>query len=115
MLCIALMFVYGLSIGVYLAFVVYAYRIASGRLLLIGWTFIAAFAALGLTLWITIVNLVYLLLQITIAIENVSMRDAWRPAWRFVRAEFRELAGGFAIVFGLVVVPTFASALAWSG
>src|SRR5258708_32967756 len=115
MLCIALMFVYGLSIGVYLAFVVYAYRIASGRLLLIGMTFIAAFAAIGLTLWITMVNLVYLLLQITIAIENVNVRDAWRPASRFVRAEFRELVGVFVIVFGLVVAATLASALAWSG
>jgi len=115
MLGIALMVVYAVSIGGYLSFVVYGYRIANGRLLLIGWTFIAAFAAIGLTLWITIVNLVYLLLQITIAIENVNVRDAWRPASRFVRAEFRELAGVFVIVFGLVVAATLASALAWSG
>src|SRR5207248_5939078 len=80
-----------------------------------GWTFIAALAAMALTVWITIVNLIYLLLQITMAMENVALADAWRPAYRFVRAELRELAGVFLIVFGLVVAATLASALAWSG
>ena len=34
---------------------------------------------------------------------------------RFIRAEFRELAAVFGVVLALVVVATFASALAWSG
>jgi hypothetical protein len=112
---LVLMVVYGLSIAGYLGFVVSGYRLANGRLLVIGWTFIAAVAAIGLTLWITVVNLIYLLLQITIAIENVAVSDAWRLALRFVRAEFRELVGVFLIVFGLVIAATLASALAWSG
>jgi len=112
---VALMIVYGISVGGYIAFVAYGYRAAEGRLLVIGWTFIAAVAAMALTIWITVVNLVYLLLQITIAMENVTLADAWRPAYRFVRAEFRELAGVFLIVFGLVVAAMLASALAWSG
>ena len=112
---IVLMVAYGISVGAYIAFVVYGYRAAEGRLLVIGWTFIAAVAAMALTVWITIINLIYLLLQITMAMEHVGLADAWRPAWRFARAEFRELVGVFLVVFGLVVAATLASALAWSG
>src|SRR5256885_16688706 len=35
--------------------------------------------------------------------------------FRSIRAEFRELAGVFLVVVGLVVAATLASALAWSG
>jgi hypothetical protein len=110
-----LMVVYGVSIGAYLAFVVYGYRAVEGRALVIGWTLIAALAALALIAWITIVNLLYLLIQIAIAIENVGVFDAARVVTRFIRAEFRELAGVFLVVVALVGAATLASALAWSG
>src|SRR5438552_3686851 len=55
---IALMIVYTASIGGYLAFVVYAYRAAEGRALIIGWTVIATLVAALLVAWFTIVNLV---------------------------------------------------------
>ena len=110
-----LMLVYALSIGVYLAFVVYGYRAAGDRALVIGWTFIAALAAAMLVVWITIVNLLYLLLQIAMAVDGVGVSDACRATARFVRAEFRELAGVFLVVVALVVAATLASALAWSG
>ncbi len=110
-----LMIVYGLSVGGYLVFVVYGYRALEGRALLIGWTFIAAIAAAGLVVWITLVNLIYLLLQVAMAIEGVGLAEACRAAARFIRAEFRELTGVFIVVFGLVVAATLASALAWSG
>jgi hypothetical protein len=110
-----LMIVYGLSVGGYLTFVVYGYRALEGRALLIGWTFIAAIAAAGLVAWITIVNLLYLLLQVAMAIEGIRLGEACGAAARFIRAEFRELAGVFLIVFALVVAATLASALAWSG
>lgn len=110
-----LMIVYGLSVGGYLVFVVYGYRALEGRALLIGWTFIAAIAAAGLVVWITVVNLLYLLLQVAMAIEGIGLAEACRAAARFIRAEFRELTGVFVVVFGLVVAATLASALAWSG
>ncbi len=112
---LALIGVYALSVGGYLAFVVYGYRAAGDRVFVIGWTVIAAFAAGGLIVWITFVNLVYLLLQIAMAIEDVPLVEACRAVWRFVRAEFRDLAGVFLVVLGLVIAATFASALAWSG
>jgi hypothetical protein len=112
---IALMLVYGLSVGAYLAFVVYGYRAAEGRALIIGWTFIAALAAALLVAWITIINCLYLLLQIAMAVDGIGLTQGCRAAVRFVRAEFRELAGVFLVVVALVLAATLASALAWSG
>ena len=100
MLGIALMVVYAASGGAYLVFVVYGYRAADGRFLIIGWTFIAALAASLLVVWITLVNLVYLLLQIAMAIEDVGLVAACGAVARFVRAEFREVAGIFGVVLG---------------
>src|SRR5207253_1562359 len=78
------------------------------------WT-IAALAGGLLVAWITLVNVVYLLLQITMAHDESGIADACRAVVRFVRAEFRELAGVFLVVLALVVAATLASALAWSG
>jgi hypothetical protein len=107
---LALMVVYGVSAGGYLAFVVYGYRAIEGRALIIGWTFVAALSAFALVGWMTLVNMVYLLLQIAMAVEGVGLGDGCRATVRFVRAEFREL-----LIVALVIAATFASALAWSG
>jgi hypothetical protein len=110
-----LMVVYGLSVIGYLIFVVYGYQVVSGRVLIVGWTFVAALAAALLVAWITLVNLLYLLAQIAMAVERVGLADAVRALARFVRSEFRELAGVFLVVLALVIAAMFASALAWSG
>ncbi len=110
-----LMLAYGLSGGAYLAFVVYGYRAAGDRVLLIQWTFIAALAAGLLMTWITLLNLFYLLLQMAMAHDDVGVTDAVVAVARFVRAEFCHLAGVFLVVLGLVIAATLASALAWSG
>jgi hypothetical protein len=112
---LVLMALYGLSLAAYLMFVVYGYRLASGRVLIVGWTFVAALAAAVLVAWITLVNLLYLLVQIAIAVEGAGVTEAVRAVVRFVRAELRELAGIFLIVLALVIAAMFASALAWSG
>ena len=112
---LALMVVYAVSAGGYLAFVVYGYRAAEGRALIIGWTLVAAIAAALLVAWMTLVNMLYLLVQITMAVEQIGVGDGCRAAARFIRSEFRDLAGVFAIVAVLVVSATLASALAWSG
>lgn len=112
---VILMVVYAISISAYVAFVVYGYRAADGRALVIGWTLMAALAAAALVAWITIVNLLYLLMQIAMAVENVGVTVAAPIVARFIRAEFRELAGVFLIVVVLVGAATLASALAWSG
>jgi len=112
---LTLMVVYALSVAAYLVFVVYGYRAVEGRILFIGWTFIAALAAALLSVWITIVNLVYLLLQIAMAVEGVGLAQGFRATASFIRAEFRDLAMVFLVTAVLVVAATLASWLAWSG
>jgi Flp pilus assembly pilin Flp len=112
---IALIVTYALSGVGYLAFIVYGYRTAGEDGFIIEWTLIAALSAVALVLWITSVNLLYLLLQIVTAIEDVPFIQAVRAVSRFIRAEFLELGGVFLVVFGMVVGATLASALAWSG
>jgi hypothetical protein len=110
-----LIVVYGISTAGYLAFVVYGYRAVEGRALIIGWTFVAALSAALLVAWMTVVNMLYLLLQIAMAVERVGFGDGCRATVGFIRAEFRELAGVFFVVVALVIAATLASALAWSG
>src|SRR5436853_327028 len=77
--------------------------------------FVAAIAAMLLVVWITLVNFVYLLLQIAMAHDGSGLADACRSVARFVRAEFRQVALVFLVVLALVIAATLASALAWSG
>ena len=112
---LTLMAVYAISGAAYLSFVIYGYRAATDRFLILGWAFVAALFAALLVAWITLVNLLYLLMQIAIAVDRGALTDAPMAVLRFIRAEFRELAAVFAVVFALVVAATVASALAWSG
>jgi hypothetical protein len=109
-----LMLVYALSIGACVAFVIYSYRVVGERFLIVGWT-IAALSGGLLVAWITLVNVLYLLLQIAMAHDGSGLAQACRAVARFVRAEFRDLAGVFLVVLVLVIAATLASALAWSG
>ena len=112
---IGLIAVYGLSIGAYFAFVVYGFAAVEGRALIIGWTFVAALSGVLLYAWMTIVNMVYLLLQIAMAVEGVGVKGGCRAAARFIRSEFRDVAGVSLVVLALAGVATLVSALAWSG
>jgi hypothetical protein len=110
-----LMLVYVLTAAAYLALAVVAYRAAAAPALLVAWTAVATVAAGVLVVWITVVNLIYLLLQIAMAVEDIGTAAAARAVWRFVRAEYRELGGVFLVTLAMVVAATVASALAWSG
>jgi hypothetical protein len=112
---LALMLAYGLTGAAYMAFSVYGYRAAGDGALFIGWTLVWAIATIALFLWITAINLVYLLLQIAVATGQPRVGDASLAVARFVRADFRELSGIFLIVFGVLVTAWLVSALAWSG
>lgn len=112
---LGLMLVYAASAAAYFAFLLFGYRGVAGGALLIGWTFVAAAAAVGLVVWITAVNFFYLLVQIAIASEDSSVASGVRAVGRFLRAEFRDLAKIFLVVLAMVLAATLASALAWSG
>jgi hypothetical protein len=106
---------YALSGAGYIAFVVIGYQAASGRGLIVEWTLVAALAGAALVVWITFINLIYLLLQIAIAVGDLRLMAACRAVVRFARDEVRELAGIFLVVLVVVVAAMFVSALAWSG
>jgi hypothetical protein len=110
----ALTVVYGLSTAGYLMFLVVGYRAASGGSI-VGWAFLAAGSSVMLVLWITLVNLLYLLLQIAMAVEDRGLAQAIRAVAAFVRDEFRQLGSLFLVFLALVVGATLVSALAWSG
>ena len=112
---LALMLVYAMTGAAYLAFIIYGYQAAGDGILFVGWTMLAAMSTIGLFLWITAVNLVYLLLQIAMAAGHPTLSEATRQIVRFTRAEFRELSAIFLVVLGMVVAAWLASALAWSG
>ena len=111
---IGLMAVYGLSLAGYVAFLVYGYGAADERGRLMDWAFIAGPAIL-LVAWITVVNFLYLLTQLAVAIDSVGVAEGLRRVAEFIRAEFRTVASIFLIVAGLVLAATLVSALAWSG
>jgi hypothetical protein len=111
----SLLVVYAITAAAYLAFIVIGYRIGSHPGLVLGWTVLAAIASSVLVVWITLVNFFYLLTQMVVAVEDISVR---RGAWRvveFIRTSLREVAGIFGVVLLLVFIATVASILATAG
>jgi len=100
-----LMTLYLLSGAGYLSLVI-AIRMAGE-----GWGLTALVTALFVC-WITLLNLVYLLLQIIIAADDCSVAVAIRRAAAFIRAERADIAAVFGVVLALVVCATGASILA---
>jgi hypothetical protein len=66
----------------------------------------------GFVSWITVVNLVYLLMQIVMAAENCSVAKAWRHMVAFVRQQRRGVSMVFGVILALVMAATGVSLLA---
>jgi hypothetical protein len=97
--------------GVYLisglAFLVLVVRRDPGD----GWS-LAAMLTVAFVLWITVVNLLYLLVQIVVAADDCSVATAGRRVAAFVRRERGDLGRVFLLVFALILGATGASVLA---
>lgn len=107
-----------LSLGIWLM-VIYTLSIVVSLALVFGpgepdedWRVLAAATSAAFVAWITLVNFVYLLLQIVIASENCSVRDAAVLVGRLLRTRFRLVLSIFVATLGLVVLTTAASILA---
>ena len=112
---LGLFVVYALTAAAYLAFVLGGYALAGNSAVLLGWTAAAAVASSVLIVWITLVNFFYLITQMVVAIEDVSVRQGVRLAFAFVWGHLREVAAVFGVVLVVVVVATAASILATAG
>lgn len=106
--------VYAASAG-YFAFVIRGVAFADDIGVLLGWTVGFAVSSSVLIVWITLVNLFYLLTQIVMAVDDVGVRTAVRRVILFLRVSLRDVAAIFGIVFLLVVVATVASILGTAG
>lgn len=110
-----LLLVYTVSATVYLGVVVGGFALAGNTGVLLGWGMATFAASSALVVWITLVNVFYLLTQMVIAVEDTSVRRSAARVVAFLRARLREVAGIFGIVLLLVVVATVASILATAG
>jgi hypothetical protein len=112
---IGLLIMYGLTAVVYLALVFGGYALAENSAILLGWTAITAVASSVLIVWITLLNFFYLMTQMVVAIEDVSVRQGVAMALAFVWGHLREVAGVFGVVLITVILATAASILATAG
>ena len=76
-----------------------------------GWGATAAATAV-FVLWITVVNLLYLLVQIVVAADACGVATAVRRVAAFLRHERRHVVAVFSLVLAIVVAATGASVLA---
>ncbi len=110
-----LLLAYAVTAVVYLGFLVGGYALSGNSGVLLGWTFAAALASSALVVWITLINFLYLLTQMAIAVEDLGVREAMRRVAQFIRGSLREVAGIFGVVLLLVAITTMASILATAG
>ena len=110
-----LLIAYALTAVVYLGVIVRGYQFADNIGLLLSWTVGAALGSSILIVWISLLNFFYLITQMVIAVDDVSVRTAVTRALRFVRTSLREIAGVFGVVLLFVGIATVGTILATGG
>jgi hypothetical protein len=110
-----LLLVYAATAGAYFGLLFGGYALADNVGILLWWTVILAAASSAVIVWVTLVNFVYLLTQLVMAVDDVGVRTALRKVVRFLRSSAREVAGIFGVVLVLVLLATMASILATAG
>jgi hypothetical protein len=78
-----------------------------------GWG-LTTLATIGFVLWTTLVNLLYLLVQMVIAAEDCSVLAAARRVLSFVGRAHRRVGGVFLVILGMVLLATAASIVAFA-
>lgn len=110
-----LLVTYALTAVVYLGLIVRGYQVADNIGLLLSWTVGAALGSSVLIVWISLLNFFYLIIQMVIAVDDVSVRTGVVRAFRFIRVSVREIAGVFGVVLLLVGIATVGTILATGG
>jgi hypothetical protein len=110
---ILLTIVYGIAAGLSLLSAYGLYRLGGDRPLLLG-----SVAALGITLFlalVTIVNVLYLMAQIVVAVRDGTVRAAVGEVGRFLRGEFWKVSRVFGVTVLLLLLATVLSVAATWG
>ncbi len=112
---LGLLLAYALTAALYLGFIFGGYALADNSAILLGWTVAAAAASSVLIVWLALLNFFYLMTQMVVAIEDVSVRRGLRLAFTFIWGHLREVAAVFGVVLVVAVIATAASILATAG
>lgn len=107
-----LLAVYALSGAAYVITVMAAYRWTTDPAWTVVGSITAAAASLAFGAWLTVVNLLYLLLQVLVVSNNWPVRTAARALPVLVMRQRRLIGGIFLVMLALVVLATVASVLA---
>lgn len=107
--------VYALSGGLYLLVVIAGYRAIGEEGFAAGWTALAAVFSAVLVAWLTIVNTVYLVVQVVVVAADVSIRRGASIALELLRREPRLVLSIFAVTVSLVGLATLASLVTTAG
>src|SRR5918994_7462213 len=84
-----LLVVYALTAAVYIGFIVGGYALVDNSGVLLGWGMAAAVASSVLVVWVTVVNFLYLLTQMAIAVDDIGVRAAMARVSAFLRGSLR--------------------------
>ena len=107
--------IYAATGAAYLSFLYAGMRVMADGGVIAGWPFIALAASSALIVWITLINLVYLLVQMVMAADDVGVRTASRRLARFAYDDARQIIGIFGVVLVLILLAGAASLLATAG
>ena len=110
-----LLLIYGATAAIYIPIVVGGYALVDNIGTFLGWTVLAFLGTSALVVWITTVNLVYLLTQMVIAVEDVGVRKAAALVGGFLRDCTRHIVGIVGVVLLLVILGLVASTLGTFG
>lgn len=110
-----LLAIYVLTGAAYLSFLYGGMRVMAEGGVIAGWPFIALAASSALIVWVTLVNLVYLLVQMIMAADDIGVRAAARRLARFAYDDARQVAGIYGVVLVLILMAAAASLLATAG
>jgi hypothetical protein len=112
---LTLMLVYAITAAVYLLVIFGSYRQIGNVGIFVGWTVLATIFSGALLVWITLVNLFYLLVQMIIAVDDLGVRAAFGRVFQFLGGAFREVSAVFLVILLLVLLATGVSLLAAAG
>lgn len=112
---LVLLAAYAVTAAVYLSFLYAGMRVMSEGGVIAGWPFIALAASSALIVWVTLINLVYLLIQMVMAADDVGVRAAAARLARFAYDDARQIIGIFGVVLVLILLAGAASLLATAG
>jgi hypothetical protein len=112
---LVLLAVYAVSGGAYIVVVFGAFSLTGEGAGPMAWTAVAALCSTALLVWITLINLCYVLVQMVIVVDDRDVRSAFRQVLRFLRHRGGDVAAIFGVTFLLVILATGVSLLAATG